>query len=642
MNKNGGDMASFRLISNIFLFVLIVSITSTQCLIIHDAKAEEGLIGYWKFDNQSNLGLDSSGYNNHGSVNNSYVSYVTEGKKGGAAKFVEGSNSAITIPNNSILNVTSVTIMAWVNLNGTNNDGGDTILSRCNAYSEVYALYADVGSWGNGEMGAHFNVSVNVPSGFIVPKDEWVHLAMTFDKYNARFYYNGNLVATKPLSIGIMTSNTNLYIGSSLYQSREDFSGLMDEVRLYNRALAEAEIKAIYHNDIEGAPSPPVLLAPSDNATQIDSNNILFEWQPCTDPDGDAVEYFICIREFGSDDNNVIQSYTTNNNFTTSLQPNKIYDWAVWCKDIHGNYSEPSDKRVFSTKMEENFGGEFNGLGFDVTYNSYESIYSIVKNCIQYSDYTYQMRDLSKAWKGLWDKEYRWGQLMISVDANEREKIKNWASYNNYPIYLVNGKEVITSALDATWGNEINGDNHFNTVFATNKESIESSKFEVISQMDEIGPPVYTNNFKCYYFTYDARLKDSTDCITIDSWINYLSAIKDNYKSIDILTIYAHGSPGSIHMSDRFILDSNALEQMKPLRNILSRNATILIFSCQVGLDEKFVQGLANATRATVYANSQNTGVEQRKDGKVIKDWELDVVKRPATMPDIFSLLLQE
>ena len=192
-------------------------------------------------------------------------------------------------------------------------------------------------------------------------------------------------------------------------------------------------------------------------------------------------------------------------------------------------------------------------------------------------------------------------------------------------------------------GNEINGDNHFNTVYGNLELIISSPYFEVISEVDEIGPFSSTENLNCYYFTYDTK-NDDSGCVTIDSWINYLAAIKKNYnRAIDILTIYSHGSKGSINMSDSFVLDSIKLEKMKDLRNILSKNATILLFACNVGQDEKFVQDLANATRATVYANSHATPNIILRGGAYIQDWELDVVKKPQdSLSNIIIFLLQD
>ena len=69
------------------------------------------------------------------------------------------------------------------------------------------------------------------------------------------------------------------------------------------------------------------------------------------------------------------------------------------------------------------------------------------------------------------------------------------------------------------------------------------------------------------------------------------------------------------------------------VEDILAEDAVILIFSCNVGRGEEaqaFVQDLANATGATVFANDINTGPLLR-DGqnRVTQDWTLNVVRWP-------------
>jgi len=128
------------------------------------ASLTDGLVGYWKFDDPANIGLDSSGYGNNGTIsNNSLVTYIAEGKLNGAARFIEGSNAGIIVSNSASLNIqNSISITAWVNLDGQNTDNGNAIISRTGVY-EPYAFFASLGGIGgepqdNGAMGAYFGV----------------------------------------------------------------------------------------------------------------------------------------------------------------------------------------------------------------------------------------------------------------------------------------------------------------------------------------------------------------------------------------------------------------------------------------------------------------------------------------------------
>jgi hypothetical protein len=69
----------------------------------------------------------------------------------------------------------------------------------------------------------------------------WTHLAQTWDGSTLRLYIDGAEVATQPSPGTLITSTGQVRIGGS---SGQFFSGLIDEVRIYNRARTAAEIAA--------------------------------------------------------------------------------------------------------------------------------------------------------------------------------------------------------------------------------------------------------------------------------------------------------------------------------------------------------------------------------------------------------------
>jgi len=83
--------------------------------------------------------------------------------------------------------------------------------------------------------------------------NRWYHLAVTINNQHIIYYVNGEKstehrnCATLPY-----TPNTyNLAIGSKFDGSERYFHGLIDEVRIYNRALSPSEIKYLYHNPFD-------------------------------------------------------------------------------------------------------------------------------------------------------------------------------------------------------------------------------------------------------------------------------------------------------------------------------------------------------------------------------------------------------
>ena len=72
--------------------------------------------------------------------------------------------------------------------------------------------------------------------------NKWHHIAATYDKKEQKLYKDGKLVASKP-NTGEMNVNANpVIIGASGGKSRY-FNGRIDDVRIYNNALSEDEVR---------------------------------------------------------------------------------------------------------------------------------------------------------------------------------------------------------------------------------------------------------------------------------------------------------------------------------------------------------------------------------------------------------------
>jgi concanavalin A-like lectin/glucanase superfamily protein len=67
----------------------------------------------------------------------------------------------------------------------------------------------------------------------------WTHLATTYDGSRIRLYVNGRLVATTTQRGPLVTGSGALTIGN---YCGDRFDGLIDEVRVYDRALSASEI----------------------------------------------------------------------------------------------------------------------------------------------------------------------------------------------------------------------------------------------------------------------------------------------------------------------------------------------------------------------------------------------------------------
>jgi len=79
----------------------------------------------------------------------------------------------------------------------------------------------------------------------------WSHLAATYDGTTLRLYVNGALAGSRAVASPLITSTGVLRIGGNNVWG-EWFAGLIDEVRLYNKALSATEIQADMAAPING------------------------------------------------------------------------------------------------------------------------------------------------------------------------------------------------------------------------------------------------------------------------------------------------------------------------------------------------------------------------------------------------------
>lgn len=82
-------------------------------------------------------------------------------------------------------------------------------------------------------------------NGPILKSNEWQHLTGTFDGNRIKVYVNGIIRQSRDWAFP-MNSNTNpFYIGGAIWGN---MFGLIDDVRIYNRALTPEEVQALYGN----------------------------------------------------------------------------------------------------------------------------------------------------------------------------------------------------------------------------------------------------------------------------------------------------------------------------------------------------------------------------------------------------------
>ena len=173
--------------------------------------------------------------------------------KVGQAISLNGTDSYMMLPATQPLSAyNEITLATWVNWNGSsqwqrifdfgNNSNQYMLLSPRTGTNKLRFEIKNGGSAQGVETAQ-------------LPANQWVHVAVTLGNGTAKLYVNGTLKAT---SSGITIKPSDFqpglnYLGKSQFATDPLFNGMIDEFRIYNRVLSDAEIGAVYNQTGYGA-----------------------------------------------------------------------------------------------------------------------------------------------------------------------------------------------------------------------------------------------------------------------------------------------------------------------------------------------------------------------------------------------------
>jgi hypothetical protein len=203
------------------------------------------LKGSWHFDEGSGTtAYDNSGNGNNGTLYNSPA--WVDGKFGKALSF-DGSNDYVTTPIVSNI-LTDFTMEAWVKAPSVPGDRRIVMGSGWN-YNDWYIGVNLSSNTGAPARKWLFWVAGNSQIAYLAAPDEivagaWYYLVATYEGTTGKFYINGNYIGS--FTFTRKTDTNPFQIGRSY--NGEYFNGLVDEVRIYNRALTSEEVSDLYQN----------------------------------------------------------------------------------------------------------------------------------------------------------------------------------------------------------------------------------------------------------------------------------------------------------------------------------------------------------------------------------------------------------
>jgi len=210
---------------------------------INDTGPTDGLVAWWTMNGHLK---DVSGNGNDG-VHSGTPLYVDAIPDGGKGLNFNGTSDAVGCGNNESLNFgeNSFSFFTWLYIVGHNlTDDRWCFIHKRNGW-QGYRM--DVrGNVFNIQIGDAVDSGRSVSSITPLQNNKWYHAGFIVNKVTGRVYIYLNGIGDGEYSYneGSVSNSGNLSLGS-LYTNVGQFSGIMDDVRIYNRALSDKEIKLL-------------------------------------------------------------------------------------------------------------------------------------------------------------------------------------------------------------------------------------------------------------------------------------------------------------------------------------------------------------------------------------------------------------
>lgn len=191
---------------------------------------------------------DTSGKGNHGTLVNG-ASIVADAERGNVL-LLDGLDDYVDLGNGTALNLSGarqVTLAAWVKPAETKNH--NSIISK-GEWKDAYSLLIKGDSSPQNLLWTGNDTSVFSADPMVV--GVWTHSAVVVENNLATYYINGHRSGSAVQDRGGPIDDTNLSVcvgreqySGSLPAGRWFFSGRLDDIRIYGKALKDSEIRAI-------------------------------------------------------------------------------------------------------------------------------------------------------------------------------------------------------------------------------------------------------------------------------------------------------------------------------------------------------------------------------------------------------------
>lgn len=215
-------------------------------------------VGFWKFDEVSgSTAIDNSGQGNHGTINGA----TRATGKIGQALSLDGMNGYVDAGSATVLdNIDIKTVSAWIKLNSFGEGSAGRIIDKDDGNNDGWFFFVNNTASANLQSVAYFDSFGAGPGIWSSPTNSiltggWYHVVMVYNRTSYTndplFYINGSIVittenTTPPSSAADNDSLRSVFVGNRSATADRTFNGIIDDVRIYKRALTADEVKRLY------------------------------------------------------------------------------------------------------------------------------------------------------------------------------------------------------------------------------------------------------------------------------------------------------------------------------------------------------------------------------------------------------------
>ncbi len=236
-------MTVVQKLSAMILIMLIGGLCSTGISVAD--VLEDALVGAWLFDeNQGGTAEDASGNGHEGDIQG--AKWV-QGKIGTALEF-NGDGNIVEIPHHADFDLTEYTISAWIKTEPTGLwqtvIGKEPVAGNPRNYGIFVAGNTNL-------LGVNYTTGGAWKTAFsktVAADGKWHHVAATFDGTFLRAYFDGVMEGETKTEIPPDHNTEPVRIGRWGNPRGDFWSGVLDEVAMFNQALTEGEIQDITMN----------------------------------------------------------------------------------------------------------------------------------------------------------------------------------------------------------------------------------------------------------------------------------------------------------------------------------------------------------------------------------------------------------